>query len=85
MFFHFIGIKGSGMASLACMLKDLGNEVIGSDIDKHFFTEEELVKRNIKILPFSEDNIKEGMVIVQGNAFNDEHIEVKKAHELGGR
>jgi len=38
--YYFIGIKGTGMASLAAMLYDLGNEVCGSDLSKHFFTEE---------------------------------------------
>ena len=34
--YHFIGIKGSGMASLATILNDLGYYVQGSDISKHF-------------------------------------------------
>ena len=76
MLYHFIGIKGSGMASLACMLKDLGNDVIGSDIDKHFFTEEELIKRNIKIIPFNKDNIKDNCTVIIGNAFLEDHEEV---------
>ena len=42
--YYFIGIKGAGMSALAVILKKLGNTVIGSDIDKHFFTEEELIK-----------------------------------------
>ncbi len=67
------------MASLACMLKDLGNDVIGSDIDKHFFTEEELVKNGIKILPFSKDNIKDNSTVIIGNAFLEDHEEVKAA------
>lgn len=48
----FIGIKGTGMAALACILNDLGMEVSGSDLSKHFFTEEPLVARQIPILPF---------------------------------
>ena len=79
MYFHLIGIKGSGMASLACMLKDLGNDVIGSDIDKHFFTEEELIKKDIKILPFNKDNIKDNSTVIIGNAFLENHEEVKAA------
>ena len=35
------------------------------------------------MLPFNKDNLKEGMIVVQGNAFNDEHEEVKRAHEMG--
>ena len=47
--YYFIGIKGSGMAPLAEILHELGNDVCGSDIDKYIFIEEELKKRNIPI------------------------------------
>lgn len=79
MIYYFIGIKGTGMASLACMLHDLGNEVCGSDLEKHFFTEDELIKRNIPIYPFDEDNIKDGMHVIVGNAFLEDFPEVIKA------
>ena len=82
MIYYFIGIKGSGMSALACVLYDLGYEVTGSDKTEHFFTEEELLRRNIKILPFDENNIKENMIVVKGNAFNDENKEVLRAKEL---
>ena len=52
--YYFIGIKGTGMASLACMLHDLGNDVCGSDQPKHFFTEEGLRERGITIYDLSE-------------------------------
>lgn len=81
--YHFIGIKGSGMASLALILHGLGFEVQGSDIDEHLFTEDEVRAAGIKILPFSADNIKEDMMIVKGNAFKDTHEEVVRAKELG--
>lgn len=71
------------MSSLAQIMHDLGYNVMGSDKPDHFFTEKGLIEKGIKFVEFSENNIKEGMVIVQGNAFNDDHIEVKKAHELG--
>ena len=48
----FIGIKGTGMAALACILHDLNKEVAVSDLDKHFFTEDPLVERGIPIVPF---------------------------------
>ena len=72
--YHFIGIKGSGMSSLAQIMDSLGIEVQGSDVSKHFFTEEGLIKRGIKILEFSKDNIKKGLTIVQGNAYNEEFV-----------
>lgn len=80
--YYFIGIKGSGMSALACILKDLGYEIEGSDVKQYFFTEEGLIQRNIKIHEFNENNIKENMVIIQGNAYSDDNIEVKKAKEL---
>ena len=80
--YYFIGIKGTGMASLAIMLHDLGHEVLGSDQDKHFFTEDELVARGIKILPFDENNIKEEYTVIIGNAFLEDFPEVVKARQL---
>ena len=80
--YHFVGIKGSGMSSLAQIMHDLGHEVQGSDIEKYVFTEVALRNKGIKILPFDVENIKEGMVVIQGNAFSDNHEEIVKAHEL---
>ncbi len=81
--YYFIGIKGSGMSSLACIMHDLGYEVLGSDKPEHFFTEIELNKRNIKILEFNENNINKDLIIIKGNAFGEENVEVKKSLELG--
>lgn len=81
--YHFTGIKGSGMSSLAQILFDSGEQVQGSDIEKYFFTEEPLRKRNITILPFDADNIKPGMTVIAGNAFPDSHPEIVRAKELG--
>ena len=75
----FIGIKGTGMASLAAILHDLGYEVAGSDLEKHFFTEEGLIERNIPIYPFSKNNIKDGMTVIIGNAFGDDFEEAAQA------
>lgn len=80
--YYLIGIKGTGMSALAQILFDLGYEVMGSDKPDHFFTEKPLIKRGIKILPFNKDNIKEDMLIVQGNAFSDTNEEVVRAKEL---
>jgi UDP-N-acetylmuramate--alanine ligase len=81
--YHFIGIKGSGMSSLAQIMYDLGEYVQGSDVEEHLFTQEPLDERRIKILPFDENNIKEDMIIIKGGAFKEDHPEVKKALELG--
>lgn len=81
--YHFIGIKGTGMSALAQIMKELGYEVQGSDRPDHFFTVDALIEKNIPIFEFDENNIKENMIIVQGNAFKSDHIEVVKARELG--
>ena len=83
MIYYFIGIKGSGMSALASIMHDLGYTVMGSDKPDHFFTQVGLEERNIKMFEFNKDNIKPGMIVVQGNAFNDNHEEVVRAHELG--
>ena len=80
--YHFIGIKGSGMSALAQILHNLGYEVQGSDKSDHFFTEQGLNELGIKVLPFDENNIKEGMKIIKGAAFDETNPEVKKAMEL---
>lgn len=76
---HFIGIKGSGMASLATILYDLGYEVQGSDIEKYIFTQKGLEERNIRITSFDACNIQPGMEVIIGNAFDDSNPEVKQA------
>lgn len=83
MIYYFIGIKGSGMSSLAQIMHDLGYKVTGSDKPDHFFTEAGLIKKGIPFHEFNPDMITKDMIIVQGNAFNDEHPEVIRAHELG--
>lgn len=80
--YHFVGIKGAGMSSLAQIMHDLGHEVQGSDIESYVFTEVALKNKGINILPFDANNIKKDMVVIQGNAFPDTHEEVTKAHDL---
>ncbi|WP_077614730.1 UDP-N-acetylmuramate--L-alanine ligase [Caenibacillus caldisaponilyticus] len=81
--YHFVGIKGSGMSSLAQILYDMHEEVQGSDVEKRFFTQEALEKKGIPILPFDANNIREDMTVIWGNAFPADHEEVAKARELG--
>ena len=81
--YFFVGIKGTGMSSLALILHDKGCKVVGSDIDKYTFTQRGLEQAGIKILPFNADNIKPGMIIVAGNVFNDDQEEIAKAKEMG--
>lgn len=80
--YYFIGIKGSGMSALAVILKQLGHNVSGSDIEKHFFTETGLIENDIPFYGFSESNIKEGMTIIKGASIKDDNVELIKAREL---
>ena len=80
--YYFVGIKGTGMASLALIMHDLGYQVMGSDKETHFFTEDMLREKGVPIYNFDKENIKEGMIVVQGNAFTDAHEEIVRAKEL---
>ena len=79
----FIGIKGSGMSSLALVLHEKGFKVQGSDVEEYFFTQRDLEKAGIPLMVFSPENITEGLTIIAGNAFPDTHEEVVRARELG--
>ncbi len=84
--YYFIGIKGAGMSALAVILKQLGNNVSGSDLDKHFFTEEELIKNNIPMYVYNKDNISKldkNVTIIRGASIKDNHEELVEAKKLG--
>lgn len=74
--YHFVGIKGSGMSALAQVLYDMGYLVQGSDVEATIFTQKPLEEKEIKILPFHAQNIEDGMCVIAGNAFGDDHVEV---------
>lgn len=76
--YHFIGIKGAGMSPLAQIVNDMGFDVQGSDIEQYIFTQEGLETRGIKILNFDPGNIKDNQIVIVGNAFSSEHIEVQQ-------
>lgn len=80
--YHFIGIKGTGMSSLAVILKQLGNEVKGSDLPKHFFTESELIKNNIPFTEYNKDNITNDLIIIKGASITSDNVELIEAKRL---
>lgn len=45
-----VGIKGSGMTSLACLLKKMGHNIIGSDLSDKYYTDDILIKNNIEFI-----------------------------------
>ena len=79
MAFHFVGIKGTGMAALAEILHDEGFEVNGSDIEKYIFTQDGLEQRGIEIQKFDPANIKDGDTVIVGLSFDETHPEVAAA------
>lgn len=80
--YFFVGIKGTGMSSLALLLHDKGLKVMGSDIEKYTFTQRGLEQAGIKLLPFDPKNIQPNMTIIAGNAFGPDHPELKQAKEM---
>lgn len=81
--YFFAGIKGSGMASLASMLHDWGNDVIGCDDATYYtFTDDELQKRGIKVYKDTSALTKD-MIFIYTAAIHEDHPAVKKAKELG--
>lgn len=81
--YHFVGIKGSGMSSLALVLHQKGYHVQGSDVEQYFFTQRDLEKANIVILPFNANNVKKEYIVIAGNAFSDDHPEIARAQAIG--
>ena len=74
--YYLVGIKGTGMSSLAKLLKEEGNEVVGSDVDEYYFTEDTLKEQEIEIKSFNRSNITKDYFYIIGNAFNKSNIEV---------
>ena len=82
--YYCIGIKGSGMATLAEILFDLGHEVSGyDDYKEHKFTQEGLDKRGIKIYYDSTHDIPKDTIVTYSKAFSVDHPEIKRVKSLG--
>ena len=78
--YYCLGIKGTGMSTLAQILYDLGNEVSGyDDAAKHKFTEEGLEKRNIKIYYDDSYEIDSDTIVTYSVALNNNHPELQRA------
>ena len=82
--YYCIGIKGTGMSTLAQMLYDMGNVVSGYDDAKDYkFTQKGLEKRGIKIFYDGNHSIDKDTIVTASRAFSDEHPEMKRVKELG--
>lgn len=79
---YMIGIKGVGMTALAEILKFRGKDVVGSDTEEKFFTDEILKKRGIKFYEgFNAANLEaeEPELIIYSTAYADENPEIAAA------
>lgn len=80
--YFMAGIKGSGMSGLACMLHDLGNEIIGyDDLTYYAVTEPPLRERNIPIYN-DISHLDKGMIVINTAAIHEDHKVIKRAREL---
>ena len=82
--YYCIGIKGTGMSTLAQILFDLGNEVSGYDDARDTkFTQLGLEERGIKIYYDHDHEIDNDTIVTYSVAFKDDHPEMKRVKELG--
>ena len=82
--YYCIGIKGTGMSTLAQILSDLGNTVSGYDDAKgHKFTQDGLEERNIPIYYGHDHDIDKDTIVTYSVAFTADHPEMKRVRELG--
>ena len=80
--YFMAGIKGSGMSGLACMLHDLGNEIIGyDDLTYYAVTEPPLREKNIPIYN-DVSHLDKGMIVINTAAIHEDHKVIKRAREL---
>ncbi len=82
--YYCIGIKGTGMSTLAQILHDLGNEVSGYDDARgHKFTQDGLEKRKITIYYDHNHKIDKDTIVTYSVAFKEDHEEMKRVRSLG--
>lgn len=82
--YYCIGIKGTGMSTLAQILSDLGNDVSGYDDAKgHKFTQDGLEARNIPIYYDGNHEISHDTIVTYSVAFKEDHPEMQRVKSLG--
>ena len=82
--YYCIGIKGTGMSTLAQILSDIGNEVSGYDDARgHKFTQVGLEERNIPIYYEHDHEIDKDTIVTYSVAFSEDHPEMRRVREMG--
>lgn len=81
---HIIGIKGTGAAALAEVLKKNGYEVSGSDSEEEFVTTSISLKNaGVSVLKFGEKDLMNVDAVIRSQAYTKENNqEVRKAIEF---
>ncbi len=82
--YYCIGIKGTGMSTLAQILFDLGNDVEGYDDEKDYkFTEKGLEEREILIYYDHEHELDKDTIVTYSVAVPEDHPELKRVRSKG--
>jgi len=80
---HFVGIGGIGMGGIAEVMKHLGYDVSGSDVQPNAMTHR-LEELEVKVfLGHAATNVKGSDVVVRSTAIHEENPEIIAARELG--
>jgi UDP-N-acetylmuramate--alanine ligase len=84
--YYCIGIKGTGMSTLAQILYDLGNDVSGyDDAVGYKFTQAGLEERGIPIYHDQTHAIDKDTIVTYSAAFSEDHKEIQRIKALGLR
>ena len=82
--YYCIGIKGTGMSTLAQILYDLGNEVSGyDDATGYKFTQVGLEERNIPIYHDQSKELDPDTIVTYSVALKEDHKELQRVKQLG--
>ncbi|WP_313955429.1 Mur ligase domain-containing protein, partial [Staphylococcus warneri] len=80
--YHFVPINPSPITSLPQIIHHLRHHLQRSHIKTYLFTQLPLRNKDITILPFHPNNIKQHIVIIQPNPFPHSHQQILKPHQL---
>lgn len=82
--YYLIGIKGTGVSTLAQILNDLGHKVSGyDDCRDHKFTQIGLEERNIPIFYDGNHELDSDTIVTYSAAFSENHPEIQRVKALG--
>lgn len=82
--YYCLGIKGTGMSTLAQILYDLGNDVSGyDDATGYKFTQVGLEERNIPIYHDQSKELDPDTIVTYSVALKEDHKELQRVKQLG--